>query len=413
MNVLDIAVIGRGIAGLATAFELTETADFKKGAFRISLFGKKDGASEAALGIVASKGLFLPKNPLFKLQLTEADFFLNKRLSTLEALSSKRSIPKIKGVWELYKDLKEQSMDQKKRVYVKEFRGAFCQSRFNQSAPFFCSFFKHHLKGDFDGGWHFPLDGWFHPPSILKVLEEILKKRGVLFFENKILKIESFSNQVFDNKAGKSSLSLCFNDESSKGTKNKIFSEAFVCAGYESINLLDQKSDLFFAIKNCSKNSEGRILVAKNKEKPSFFAIKAARQGLVFYDDKIYAGSFKHDNFESILLNENPVFSFFLKNIQKDEISFLKGIRLQIKDKCPVAGFYKFKNHRLGLNFGYYKNGFILSFYCAKKIVSDFLSLKKAEGFFIESHQDQSTDTQKSRLYAMFEPSRFLKKQEK
>ena len=182
LSSLQIAIIGRGIAGLTLAARLVDRG------VKPIIFGSSRGpanASRCAQGVLANKGLIFAESPLFRAKLRS----LRHTQSWLEELerSTGRTIPRaFSGVIEPYwspEDFQEIAT----RVYRRTFTGCYLThhlAALDRSSPLFQE--KKPL-----GVLRYPLNGWFDVPATLDALEDKCRRSGATIRETRVSALEA------------------------------------------------------------------------------------------------------------------------------------------------------------------------------------------------------------------------------
>lgn len=181
---MNIAILGRGIAGLNLAFRLVE-----KG-FNITIFGQKDQgirASSAAQGLICNKGLLKGFHPLFKAKLNSLEF-IKRRLDYIEKKTQSRIRRNFSGVYEVY-DSPAHYQRIVKRVYKGQFTGPFNVKNLpidNELLRYFPGAI---------GTLFYAKDGWYSAIDLMNALESYLRLEcGVKFFNEEVTAINPDSS---------------------------------------------------------------------------------------------------------------------------------------------------------------------------------------------------------------------------
>jgi glycine/D-amino acid oxidase-like deaminating enzyme len=177
----SITIIGRGIAGLSAAFELTQHG------LSVVVIGPNDinrSATGAAVGLSSLKGQWHANKPLFSAKV-EGHRFLLTWVKKLEASSGIR-IPQflsssLEPFWTMteYEKIRE-------RVFHRAFSG-HTGATFTDTTSDLNDLYRMPPLGAalYDG------DYWFDPRTALVALEQALKLKGVQIIDDQITKIEA------------------------------------------------------------------------------------------------------------------------------------------------------------------------------------------------------------------------------
>lgn len=161
-----VHIIGRGIAGLAVAFELATRG------WQVHLHGPRSvtgSATSAAVGVCSVKGNIDASTPLFasKIAAQAGLFGWLEQIERVSLLPISRRLGVVEPVFSLkgYEAIRE-------RVFHKKFTGCHRYNIIkNSMLPIYLQ--------DGLGGINYPADSWFDPIAALNSLEEALRRLGV------------------------------------------------------------------------------------------------------------------------------------------------------------------------------------------------------------------------------------------
>lgn len=344
---MKVIVIGRGIAGLMTAFRLL------KEKCEVIIVGPpqfEGAASFAAMGVVCHKGLIIAKNDLFAEQLKGGVRLLHKIIPELNHFYE-ANIATLIGVVEPFSDAQD-FKKKKERFYHREFSGAFhyrCLNGFS-FATSFCSIFNQ-IKDQYnwEGGFFFPRDGWFDPRALLNGLEKILRQNQLVsFVDDKVSFIQSVEEKI---------------EVHTFTNRTFVGNEVVVSAGH-GVEEIFRKSRVNFP---SFRRFEGET-VFTHTALPNG-VLKFGKYSFVVNNGIAYAGGFDGQNVQ-FLNNRGDLSRLVSAEIYSRPFYTLKGVRIAVKDRNPVIGSIPFGQRRILCNFGFYKNGFTLAAFAADCIVN-------------------------------------------
>ncbi len=176
-----IGIVGAGLGGFFSAWSLTERN------IPCAVVGKKENAASfAAQGVVGNKGLFLADTPLFANKIRGA-----KAIAEFCRKISNQSQEKLiieASVFEPFASVEAWRKSQR-RVYRQDFYGCYGARLLTPSeiaiSPMFSAFEKHPMVA-----MQYSFDAFVDVELLLKVMREILQKRGVKFFDEEIARVE-------------------------------------------------------------------------------------------------------------------------------------------------------------------------------------------------------------------------------
>lgn len=350
-----VTIVGRGIIGLTLAYE------FLNNGYSVEVVAplhRNGEASKIASGIIASKGLFYGRDNLFAAKLHGKKLFIE----FVKGLAAKtQTDPKTlftEGVYEPFESYQEfQRVSE--RIYHGEFKGLFVfeiesANRINGldlipfvRPPIGCFYYRKDLLVDIE--------------QLLLLLEYYLKDRGVRFFDQKVTKVSSFSQD-------RHGLVL---ERGEIVRKNVFFATGFFV--YELLKLLDLKNMKM-------KYRKGYTL--KNSEKKSLnIGLSVGRAAVNRINDKSIYGSIDDKteaDYTDICLNmvNREMKGRLLRKVELSDVSqtgeLLAGVRVKASDGLPLMG--RLGKTGLWISCGYYKNGIDLSVLAAKEMVRKYKS---------------------------------------
>ncbi|MBC7531633.1 MAG: FAD-binding oxidoreductase [Oligoflexus sp.] len=362
----QIAVLGRGIAGLCAAYHLV------KAGFHPTVFGKKSGpetASRAAQGVLCNKGLIFFDSPLFKAKV-ESLATMQVFLTELEKVSG-HPIPRFfRGVSEPFWTA-EDFQATVSRVYRHKFWGCH-QSE--ARGPWLS------LPGSLYlplGELFYPNDGWFDPSAVLDALEAYLDAQGIGLLDEKVL-------EFGDGDQGKVKLKT--------DQQELSFDTVIVATGagteelWKQLGLADQRMFLI----------GGQTLRIKRSQAIETKILVKGNQSVALLPELTILGSTSWKGFVSESLEADAA-----ELLAKTEASFglhlagetesRTGVRLRFKDRMPLVGWVSSGPYakKVYLLTGFYKNGMHLAETCAQEMILDIVGRSE------------------ERRYAGFSPLRF------
>ena len=341
-----ITIIGRGIIGLATAFELAQ-----RGA-EVEVMGSANTigvASYAAVGISSIKGLRVAKDDFFRAKMAGHEQFTEflRKVSKCSGLE----IPIVKGVYEYFKD-PNHYQNVRDRTYHGEFTGFLnCQIHNSDELSEYKLLSAHLKKSKLLGAFRFPGDLWFHPTALLKALELAVLKLGGKIKDEQVVRIVPHQDRGFRIEA--------------RG-REYVCSQLVLACGEATPSLIKNISQIDFPFISIS----GQTLVStcSNDVKETF---RIGRKALNMYGSQLRYGSTDFpknhiptteelESVKSELINElSEQFSLTVKH---ENTEYLWGTRLALKDRRPIIGKLPCVGNRaLWISCGYHKSGFNLA----------------------------------------------------
>lgn len=337
------AIIGRGIAGLSTAYYLAREG------IRPTIYGKRSEgsqASRAAQGVLCNKGLIFYESPLFRAKI-ESLRSMQLFLDELEKVSGENLPRFFEGVSEPFWS-REDFNSTVSRIYRNKFWG--CHRTHIQEPALASSYSSQSPLGYL----HYPADGWFDPRALLDVLERYLLRLGLEFIDEEV---KSFEDE----------------HEGIRIDGSRIYDHVILAngAGIEDLwAQLDVKPLRMFLIGGQTLECEfqrgdlPRIQVKGN-------------QSLALLGEQAILGStswlgFKSEDREGDAedLRAAVERNFGIKMLGGQS---RQGTRIRYKDRMPIVGWLnsgKFAG-KIYLLSGFYKNGMHLAEICAREMLCD------------------------------------------
>ncbi len=369
MSEHQIVVIGRGIAGLAAAFEL------KKAGFPVRVVGPARAAeppgvgTRAATGISAMKGAVLPQKALFAAK-AAGHALLPAWLDEVERIAAGPLIPRtFAGVSELFFDLTGYE-GIRARVFHRKFTGCYraevldpigLMSRGGDLSPFGLAP---------RGGFFYPRDGWYDPEAALMALEAALANLGVPFTDAAVERLAEHPDAGLEIRAGNGTLRC---------------REAVLAAGVWTDRILAASgiaalpAQTAFAGETLRGKGSGAGTVVTTFNRTSLVAIGGRIQyGSTCYPAaSLFAGpdAGKVAELRARYEAHAPLPAF-------SEVAF--GLRARAPDRLPTVGplFFPSGNRRFWVLTGLYKNGLQLAPLFARDLCR-FLTTSTPNGPFL------------------------------
>lgn len=174
----DICVVGRGLAGLCTAFGLVV-----RGLKPVILGIPETNASQVGQGIASTKGLLVPESSLFRSKLA-GQHYLPTFIEKIQHSSGVNVRSYQNGFLEPYSSPSE-FLKISKRVFRFQHWGAFGSSNVPSE-----ELGHPYLMNSYIGAIHYPKDVWVHQGDLLNSLEAALAARGATFHYHSVDGIE-------------------------------------------------------------------------------------------------------------------------------------------------------------------------------------------------------------------------------
>ncbi len=366
-----VAIIGRGIAGLATAYRLV------KAGYQVSVFGRPDSASTAASwaasGVSTAKGLNSAQSPVFDLKL-RGHYNLPRWIREIEASSGKSIAHDFHGVSEPVvsdDDLKKLCT----RVYRERPLDLFGTKIFDRTQ-------LDEVAGtqtfgpEIQGALFYPQDGWVDPAELLGTLQIFLENTKVSFFDDEISRIVPLENKGLSLKCSRGSFD---------------FEDVVLAAGIGMEKIL---SDSGLSVRGFGGVAGCTMLFSLPLPEKAR-AVTRKTTNLLIHDQKGRFGSTKAKTSkidEEFLLSHAKILREQLQLMvgegSKIGLSTLdslqSGVRVRMKDRTPIMGYLRFPqclNSRLHVLGGFYTNGFQFADLGAQGIVMSIQSGSMPAGF--------------------------------
>lgn len=338
-----ITIVGRGVIGLASAFELARRGH------KVDVVGPEETsgvASYAAVGISTIKGLRVARDDFFREKIAGHRSFLG--LINQISRVSKLKIPAVLGVKECFADV-NQYQKLRERIYHGEFTGCFKSEVHNLGQIRTSKALAAHLRqSSLLGAFYYPEDLWFHPRFFLESLDLAVRKLGGTIITEKVEKIALHPNGQFRLE----------------GLKNQFSCDELVVAcGASTPGLIKNLSSVKFPFVTVS----GQTLVAPNFPRAQA-TFSVGRKGLSMYGSEIRYGSIDYaknhiPNEQNLMTGKanllNELRENFTLDFSSNEVISLWGVRLAIKDRRPVIGQLPCNGRgKLWISCGYHKSGY-------------------------------------------------------
>ena len=331
---MKIVVVGRGIAGLASAYYIKKVLPEAE----LTLVGLKGvsghRASEVAQGLVCNKGLLVAFSPLFSEKLASLNA-IQRFLDDLEAESGCSILRDFNGVFE---PVHEDYQRRVGRIYKKRYLGLLGTT----------------LAESCDGiGLSYPFDGCFSVPEALAALEKLLSACAKVL-DAEVLSVRSSANTVklvdgvelsFDKlvlAAGSANDELMKRSQLPFPILRKVAGQTLEMSFSKESKFMPQTSGLFSIVSNRSSARVGATSLKK---------------------DYLDAGDLVEGR-EQLL---SKLESFHIKHLEKP-IGFIDwwGIRSLTKDRMPYFG--QIPDTDIQTLGGLYKSGWQLAPTMAKNL---------------------------------------------
>ena len=351
-----IAILGRGIAGLALGYRLMQ-----KG-LRPTLFGRlDDSASRCAQGVVANKGLVFFESPLFAAKLTSLTH-IQAWLDELEQSSGLTISRRFQGISEPYWDA-EDFQDLVVRIYRRHFLG--CHRTVNQ--PFVPNEAWPFLTRRPAGYFYYPADGWFDVVEALNALAALTAKGGIRSIERAVVAIDS---------AVDGGLSLTDDAGLTHG-----FDQVILATGAGTPQILESllpRLPKMFSIGGQTLEIDLPVtsLLPLTQVRKTLSAIWWQRKLLIgassWKGAAIDAAALALDT-EQLLAKAGANFGWDVATFDRRNVKGRLGTRLRFADRMPAVGSlpHEVWRNRIFLCTGFYKNGLQLADLCAQDLVAE------------------------------------------
>ena len=355
-------VVGRGIVGLALAFELSQRN------WAVTVVGPRavaGTASRAAVGVSNLKGHITGASPLFATKI-RGHQGLMAWLTRVEAASG-RVIPRQFGqVYEPFASLTEFD-GIRTRVFHRMFTGCFGVKVLDAKAlqAHFAECPQVSLPRLYRGAFRYPNDGWFDPVACLEALEEALRRRGTRFIEEPVTRIQPHSDRglTISTISGQ----ILFAEEVLLAAG--VFSDAILAAsGLPCLRQEVVAGETVFGAWGG----------------PVDIVVKSGKTNVVANGRRLIVGSTSRRllaPFDGVLgPDPSGVRDLTLLGRQllgfSGEPTVCWGLRGRFRDRCPAIGplFWHGAERRLWVALGFYKNGLQLSHLFAQEIANSLAS---------------------------------------
>ncbi len=393
MTARHIAVIGAGIAGLATAFELVQHG------FCISLVAPRSGlaaATPAAMGIVSVKAQIHPRTALFAFKMNGLSA-LPAWLEHIEKLT-KIKIPHSRGIYEPYVDVVRRA-----KILERVFHGDPLPEQPVEDLIADESLTLRELYGRCVGSFHYPEDMWIDIDSLVSALEGYLKAQSqVQFVDNMVTKCVWEKEGSWKLEFGQGHNALSVDDvvlACGQGTPQILAASGF--AGTALVNSLSVMwgVSLSFSVPDLLSRT---LIFGKHT-----FVSHAGKGWFGSVDFKFEPNAGQMEEAKAHLKNSAQELGLLRQNV---ETKCRAGARLYASDRAPVIGPLSFAllgsdfsstgypdsstpapvplfsaSPRLFLNTAHHKNGFAFAA-SAARMISSFIrgdSTEKFSGDFL------------------------------
>lgn len=358
MSDRTVCVVGRGIAGLAAAFEL------RKGGFSVRVVGPARGdepagvGTRAAAGVSTLKGAILPQKPLFTAKKAGHEL-LPAWLSEVERIAGGTPIPKLfTGVSELFFDLTGYE-GIRQRVFHRKFTGVYRSEVLDFEELNRRAGDLRQLGITARGGFFYPRDGWFDPEAALAVLERAVRNLGAEISDDSVEAIVEHPAIGLEIRG-----------------KKAIYraDECLVAAGVWTDRLLMASGVAGLAPQSAFSGETLRGDAPEGLASPVVTTF--AKASLVAIDGRLQFGSTCYAA-SSLYSGSDPAAVAGLRakiaarspSLSFSEVVF--GLRARAPDRLPTLGplLFPSRNRRLWVCTGLYKNGLQLAPLFARDLV--------------------------------------------
>jgi glycine/D-amino acid oxidase-like deaminating enzyme len=368
-----IGVVGRGIAGLAAAFEL------RRAGYDVSILGPRRAdepvgvGTRAAGGVCAIKGAVLPLKPLFAAKKAGQEM-LPAWLSEVERVASGPRIPRyLGGVSELFFD-RGGYEGLRARVFHRKFTGCYRAEVLDLEELMRRGSAVSSVGLAPPGGFFYAHDLWYDPEAALVALEAALRSLRAVFIDTNVTRIVEHPD---------SGLAI----QGRLGTHR--FDEVVVAAGVWTDAVLRESLITAFPSQTAfaGETLRGKAPVGVSSdfvtsfEKTSLVKVGARLQ----YGSSCYSASslFEGPNAASVAALRAKI-AARAPRLAFDEVVF--GLRARTPDRLPACGplFLPSGNRRVWVLTGLYKNGLQLAPLFARNLLHA-LPLSASYGPFVPS----------------------------
>ncbi len=360
----SVAIIGRGIAGMAAAFRFALAGISTVVVGPVAVPGS---ATQVAQGLVTNKGLILARDPLYGLKL-RGQRQLGAWLSDIERFA-KMSIPRafvgaVEPFWS-----ESEYLALRSRIYKMQFDG-FTANEVWTKQQIEKSTAASLLAPGAIGGFYYPFDGWFDPQATLLALERAARTLGVSFVEEPCVRI------AFDRPGVRVQL---------ESTAPLLVGDVVMAAGYFCKSILDQSglpSQMLRPVLGLN------MLLPRTPTQNSAIPVVHGLHSLVTTDQHLILGSssslgdWSSPSQDTLASNAEQLtqvaanFTAVLPELRAGA-SHRWGVRLNATDRRPVVGFCDYGGgRRLGFLTALYKSGLLIADQCAQQLLEAYQSGK-------------------------------------
>lgn len=353
----DVAIVGRGIAGLAAGFR------FALAGCRVAVIGPRalpGSATVVAQGLMVSKGLVLARDPLYALKLA-GQRGLDAWLRLIETHSN-QPIPRLlQGALEPFWS-EDEYRYLRERIYKSDFDG-FSSTTVLSREELAKKPGSKFIRPGAIGAFFYAFDGWFDPQATLVALEIAIKKLGGIFIDAPCERIEfaQYPRIVLQRAEP-----LAAND-------------VILAAGFFSQALM-LRSGLDHSMLR-AVHGQNLSFLRRDGQKPANPVVHG-RHSLVTTDRLHILGSTSTNTTwsvpdQSLLMSSHRELATLgtrFSRFSEAELASVDsqwGLRLNTTDRRPMVGFLPLGDgKRIGFLTGLYKNGLQIADICAKELVA-------------------------------------------
>jgi len=347
-NAGTITVIGRGIAGLAAAFELRRVG------IPVVLIGSNDinrSATAAAVGLSSLKGQWHAKKPLFAAKV-DGHRFLQGWIKEIEDISGLKIPHFTSRSYEPFWTIKEYETI-RERVFHRSFSGHSGAEIVVETPSHLSRLFKAAPLGTalYDS------DYWFDPRAGLNALEQALKVMGANFFDDEIVKIEAQEG------------SLILAGRKSHYKSERIIVAAGICSDKILLNSMISAP--------MQRGVYGETLATPKFSQASPQIIHMGQRHLIgfgglglFGSSSLDTNDFSPHRRDAPKAKLDVDFKFVEMGFDPSLSTVYSGVRGRYRDIAPCIGELKVPNspHKVMLFAGFYKSGLQLAPLFAAKL---------------------------------------------
>lgn len=358
VKTFDVAIVGRGIAGLSLATEILRRTE-KSVAIVGPRHHAEGSATLAAQGISSIKGLVLARDPLFAAKLAGHRALLD----WIGALTKESGVPvglDRGGVGELSQDIGD-FRELVGRAYQRRFQGVFCPREGR---------FVGRFRGKSAYGLLHPGDLWFDPQDALNAMEAMLRKaqQRVAFFDKTVKSFED------NTQAGK--LITRFDGDEKIQAERVIVAAGFatpglLTTGLPKVGWREVGGETFVSTPLPSGPLDfrpiGRDPPGNGVASPVSSFVRGTSSVTIRPNGTIILGSTTGDSPGDVKVYPLNTMAYEIGLLAGsdafDPASYRSrwGLRLRSKDRAPVCGAVPGHEGRLWAFSGFYKNGLQLA----------------------------------------------------